>query len=215
MKTRRTLALLAPVFLLALSASCNAALLSTLISGGNISQGNATYSNFHLNNANPSPLASSITVTASTAASGASVLTFTVTGGAGVWTTPADSSIITFDISFTAPINAVGLDFVATGTSTGIASVGETTTYQFSGQDVSNNLQVVTDGAGSLPDAFSDLESLAHLTTTLSVIKSIDIASSGGAATITSVSNSYFPVPEPASLSLLALAIPFLHRRRA
>jgi hypothetical protein len=203
--------LLAPAALLALATTGQGALLSTLIAGGSVSAGNATYSNFALLGGS-SPAASLINVTANTSAGGASVITFSLTSG--TWTTPADSSRISFTATFTTPISAVGLDFVATGSPTGIASVGETATYQFNGGPIDTPLQVLTDGAGAMADSFSMVAPLAHETTSLSIIKSIDIASSGGAASITSVSNSYIPTPEPTSLVLMGLGVPVLLRRR-
>lgn len=211
MNFRNVFALLVPGAILALSSRANAALLSTLIGGGPIVEGNAIYSNFALLGGS-TPAASAINVTTNTTAQGASVITFSVVNG--TWTLPADSSRITFDVAFAAPVNAIGLDFVAAGSAGGVASVGETATYPFNGNPVDVPLQVVTDGAGPLTDGFSAVVPLAQNVSTLSIVKSIDIASSGGVASITSVSNTYYAVPEPASLAALALAMPLLLKRR-
>jgi hypothetical protein len=218
MTRRKTLALIAPAILLALAPTSQAALLSTLIGGGTLVEGGTTFSNFQLQGGS-SPGANLINVTTATTPGGAAVITFSLTSG--TWTIPADSSRILFTATFTTPVDAVGLDFVAAGALGGIASVGETATYTFNNAPVDVPLQVITDGAGPVPDTLSVVQPLGHAITSLSILKSIDIASAGGIASITSVSNTYFPapngggnVPEPASLALVALGAPMLLRRR-
>ncbi len=181
---------------------------SIITAGQPITVGNATYSNFVLTGTiSPANLQVDMSSTAT-----ASSIVFSVANGSWKTGTPDDSSRILFDVSFAKPVTSVGLDFVATGQQSAVASVGETITDSIKNVDYSNG--VLTDGAGTRPDNLFDSVTLATPATSLHILKSIDIAGSGSAS-ITSVENVY-STPEPASLSILALGVvPFLRRRRA
>ncbi len=181
---------------------------SIITAGGSITSGNATYSNFVLNGSTIP--ASNILVNFTTTPT-SSAITFTPTGGGWKTGTPDDSSQVQFDVAFATAVQSVGLDFSATASGGASASVGETVTDKLTSKLYSN--QVFTDGAGGLPDSFTDSSTLSPSSTSLHILKSIDVAGSGS-ADITSVDNVYY-TPEPASLSILALGVvPFLRRRR-
>lgn len=198
---------------LALAAPARAVSLDSLLGTGNmIVVGNTVYSNFSYGGTTP---ASSVVVTES-----ATGLAFTTnTGG---WSTPTGSSVISYDIDVTgATIETVGLGFTATATGGAAAFVGETVTDTVGNRDYS--LQVFTDGDGPLPDTTSASVTLNPASTSLRVVKSIDVANAGnGSATITLVDNTFTQsgggeepaIPEPMSLALLPLGIAALALRK-
>ena len=118
------------------------------------------------------------------------------------------------------PVTAIGLNFAATADANGEAFVGETATDLVGNKDYS--LSVLTDGAGPRGDNLTETLPLATGVTSLSVIKSIDIAGTGPAA-ISSVQNVYFetgggaaPSPEPMTLGMMAMGVVgMMMRRRA
>jgi len=162
-----------------MSASAQAVTLDTLTGsnfGGQIVSGNFIYSNFTYGGTTPS---SSVVVNST-----ATGLEFTTSNGG--WTTPSGSSVISYDVTVTSgTVDTVNLGFSATATGDAVASVGETVTDTATHKDYS--LQVATSGNSNLPSNSSDSVTLNPATSTLHVVKSIDVAGSGS-ATITPIS---------------------------
>jgi hypothetical protein len=212
----RTILLSTSFLLFAAAADARGDTLSSLLSGGTLSTGNATFSHF-VYPSGQTPAASDINVVASTTPAGASLITFSVTGG--TWSAPAASSVIQFDATFSTPITAVGLDFAASAANGGEAQTSETVVDNLNSITY-NPIFVLTDGAGPLPDTLSATMPLSQPAMAIHVIKSIDTAASGpdGTATISSVSNSYIPtlagLPEPATILLMPPALLLLASRR-
>ncbi len=217
MTLRTTLMAAAAVALLgALETQAQALTMDQLISGQTLTAGNATYSNFvyAINSNTPDP--SHVVVTTSTAG-GESDITFSL--ASGVWTNNMQS-VISYDVTFASPISAVSLNFVASGSAGNVALTGETVDvlnvpindpHRSLTLISTNTTGVVTDGNGPLIDALSLQNNLYAPTNHIHVIKSIDTANGG---TITSVTNGYVAVPEPASLGVLSLAGMALLARR-
>ncbi|HVX85830.1 MAG TPA: PEP-CTERM sorting domain-containing protein [Phycisphaerae bacterium] len=201
------------------TASAAVTTLDQLDHGGSITEGNATYSNFQYPNTGGSgdqALDSTVTVATSTAANGEMDITFGRTSGQ-VWTN-GQQSVITYDVTFAQPVPIVALNFIANG-SGGAAFVGETivnledsnpNTNSFTLPDGQGGSGLFDNGGNGSVDSI--LTQLPWTTSHIQVTKSIDTV---GSATITSVTNGYVPVPEPASLGILSAAgFGLLARRR-
>jgi hypothetical protein len=190
--------------------------LAALEAGGPVTVGDATYSNFQVLS---STIPDAQLMADISSASGSSSITFTAPKG---WTvgTPNGSTQVQFQVDFSTPVTAIGLNFAATADASGEAFVGETATDLVGNTDYS--LSVLTDGAGPRADNLTETLPLATGVTSLSVIKSIDIAGTGTAA-ISSVQNVYFEgggstpsSPEPMTLGIVAVGVVgVVMRRRA
>lgn len=188
-----------------------------LTSGQTLTVGNATYSNFVYAINSNTPAANTVVVTTSTAGSESDIV-FSLTSG--TWT-GGKQSVISYDVTFANPINSVKLNFNATGSSGNAALTGETVdNLNVPVTDPHRSLTltsptttgVFTDGAGPLADVLSLQDSLFVATNHIHVVKSIDTVGTGA---ITSVTNGYVAVPEPASLGILSVSgLALLARRR-
>jgi hypothetical protein len=201
----------------AAASQAHALTMDQLINGQTLTVGNTTFSNFvYAVNAN-TPAASNVTVSTSTSG-GETDITFSLTSG--TWTN-GQQSVISYDVTTLAPMTAVKLNFVATGSAGNIALTGETVdNLNVPVSDAHRSMTlatqvgagVFTDGAGPLADQLSLTNTLFAATNHIHVVKSIDTVGTGS---ITSVTNGYVAVPEPASLGVLSVAgLALLARRR-
>ncbi len=190
------------------ASQAHAVTINQLLNGETLTFGNATYSNFSYAVNSNTPPATNINVTTSTSGN-ESDITFSLVSG--TWTGGLQS-VISFDVTFATPINAVVLKFQATGSQNNAGFVGETVdnlNVPVNDPHRSMTLQgpsgagVFTDGAGPSVDTLSLTNSLFVPTNHIHVVKSIDTAGTGS---ITSVTNGYVAVPEPASLGVLSVA---------
>lgn len=183
-----------------------------------IVQGDTSYSNFSFLSATVNP--ADVTVTPASSGLG---LQFSASWNA-TGTNPIMDSVIAYDVTVNSSSNViVDTGLMMGGVSAGaggVASVGETVTDLTSSQNYM--LSVISDGTGPIVDRLSDTRTFTPAVTSIHVVKDISVttnsAQTGSFASIEFVTNTYTqsgggeqppvgPVPEPASLALLPLAL--------